>query len=61
MTHMSDLHDIENVFNRFIGKIEQVPPRYSAIKFKGKSLYKWTRKGIDYRTPTKNCGNITTS
>jgi tRNA pseudouridine55 synthase len=47
------LTDIVNVFNRFIGKIEQVPPRYSAIKFKGKSLYKWTRKGIDIEPPPR--------
>ena len=45
--------DIANVFNRFIGKIEQIPPRYSAIKFKGKSLYKWTRKGIAIEPPPR--------
>jgi tRNA pseudouridine55 synthase len=45
--------DIANVFDRFVGKIEQVPPRYSAIKFKGKSLYKWTRKGIDIEPPPR--------
>lgn len=47
------LNDIENVFNRFIGKIKQIPPRYSAIKFKGKSLYKWTRKGIAVELPPR--------
>jgi tRNA pseudouridine55 synthase len=40
------LNDIENAVYRFVGKIQQVPPRYSAIKFKGKPLYKWARKGI---------------
>ena len=39
-------NDIENALCRFVGKIQQVPPRYSAIKFKGKSLYKWAREGI---------------
>jgi tRNA pseudouridine55 synthase len=39
-------NDIENAIYRFVGKIQQVPPRYSAIKFKGKSLYKWARSGI---------------
>ena len=29
----------------FIGKILQTPPMYSAVKFKGKSLYKIARKG----------------
>ncbi len=30
---------------RFIGRIKQVPPMYSALKVKGKSLYKLARKG----------------
>ena len=38
--------DIENVLKSFAGKIEQAPPRYSAIKFKGKPMYRWARKGI---------------
>ncbi|HVO68066.1 MAG TPA: tRNA pseudouridine(55) synthase TruB [Syntrophales bacterium] len=47
------LDDIDNVFNRFIGQIEQVPPRYSAIKFKGKSLHRWMRKGIAVDPPPR--------
>ena len=31
----------------FIGKINQVPPMFSAVKYKGKSLYKYARKGIE--------------
>ena len=31
--------------NKFLGKIDQVPPMYSALKFKGKSLYKLARAG----------------
>ncbi|NWF89647.1 MAG: tRNA pseudouridine(55) synthase TruB [Ignavibacteriaceae bacterium] len=31
--------------DKFVGKIQQVPPIYSAIKFKGKSLYNFARKG----------------
>ncbi|MEA3471771.1 MAG: tRNA pseudouridine(55) synthase TruB, partial [Thermodesulfobacteriota bacterium] len=38
--------DIEKVAGEFVGEIEQTPPRYSAIKFKGKPLYKWARKGM---------------
>lgn len=30
---------------RFIGEISQVPPMYSALKYKGKPLYKLARKG----------------
>ena len=31
----------------FIGKIEQMPPVYSAIKIDGKAAYKQARKGLD--------------
>ncbi|MCU7502610.1 MAG: tRNA pseudouridine(55) synthase TruB [Ignavibacteria bacterium] len=38
----------------FLGEIYQTPPMYSAVKFKGKSLYKYARKGIDLkREPRK--------
>ncbi len=45
--------DIENVFYQFVGKIEQVPPRYSAVKYRGKSLYKWARQGIAVKPPRR--------
>jgi len=48
------VHDIENVMYRFVGRIEQVPPRYSAIKFRGKSLYKWARKGVTIDPPSRS-------
>ncbi len=38
--------DISNVFERFTGEIEQKPPMYSAVKFKGKKLYELARKGL---------------
>jgi tRNA pseudouridine55 synthase len=41
-----DIDTIERAFKNFIGRIQQVPPRYSGIKFQGKPLYKWARKGI---------------
>jgi len=37
--------DIYNVCKKFIGNIQQVPPMFSAIKFKGKALYNMARKG----------------
>jgi len=40
---------IEDVFGRFLGPIEQVPPAYSAVKFKGKKLYEFARKGIEVK------------
>lgn len=36
---------ILTVRNKFLGKIEQVPPMYSALKHKGKRLYKIAREG----------------
>ncbi len=38
--------DIEGILSGLVGKIEQKPPRYSAIKFKGKPMYMWARKGV---------------
>lgn len=40
-------YEIEEAFKHFIGEIEQIPPMYSALKFKGKRLYKLARKGIE--------------
>ncbi len=37
---------VERVFQEFIGKTDQLPPMFSAIKFKGKKLYELARKGI---------------
>ena len=37
--------DIYHASEKFVGDILQVPPMYSAIKFKGKSLYNMARKG----------------
>ncbi len=38
---------IETIVPHFMGETLQTPPRVSAIKYKGKRLYEWTRKGID--------------
>ncbi len=37
--------DIEEIRNKFSGKIEQIPPMHSALKHKGKPLYKLARAG----------------
>ena len=37
--------NIRNIFKQMIGKQEQIPPMYSAIKVKGKKLYEYARKG----------------
>ena len=37
--------DIRGALNRMVGKIKQVPPAYSALKHKGKPLFKYARAG----------------
>lgn len=45
---------VNRVKESFLGEIEQIPPMYSAIKHKGRSLYKYARKGIEIkREPRK--------
>lgn len=36
---------VEKVLKSFVGKQEQIPPIYSAIKVKGKKLYEYARNG----------------
>ena len=36
---------VSEVLNSFLGKQEQIPPIYSAIKVNGKKLYEYARKG----------------
>ncbi len=47
------LSDIQKVFNKFIGIIEQRPPAYSATKFHGRPLYKYAREGLKIEKPPK--------
>lgn len=42
--------DISGVLNKFIGRIEQAPPKYSAIKINGKKAYELARQNIDFET-----------
>ena len=32
---------------QFVGEISQIPPMYSALKFEGKALYEYARKGVE--------------
>ncbi len=56
-----DVKDIDTrtvlaALNKFKGKIEQVPPAYSSVKYKGKPSYNFARKGqkIDLKPKTVN-------
>ena len=40
---------VKEILKTFIGKQEQVPPIYSAIKVKGKKLYEYARKGQEVK------------
>ena len=44
-----DKNIITAVLKKFLGEQLQTPPYFSALKFKGKSLYKYARKGIFIR------------
>ncbi len=38
---------LKEVLKGFVGTHLQTPPRYSALKYKGKPYYKWARMGVD--------------
>ena len=39
------IENCETVLRQFIGEIEQLPPMYSALKYQGKPLYTYARRG----------------
>ena len=41
------LEEIKNVLNSFLGKSQQIPPMYSALKHDGVPLYSLAREGIE--------------
>lgn len=45
MVSLPTLSNVKRVLKMFTGEIEQVPPKYSAIKIKGKKAYELARKG----------------
>jgi tRNA pseudouridine55 synthase len=48
------LDDIEEIFKEFTGEMAQIPPMYSALKYRGKKLYELAREGrIVEREPRK--------
>ncbi len=42
---LENTENIKKVLNSFVGKQEQIPPIYSAIKVNGKKLYEYARSG----------------
>ena len=39
--------NLDQAAGRFTGSISQVPPRFAALKFKGRPYYQWARLGIE--------------
>ncbi|WP_413201394.1 tRNA pseudouridine(55) synthase TruB [Nostoc piscinale] len=47
------LAEIETALTQFVGKIEQIPPMYSAIQVDGKRLYDLARQGETVEVPVR--------
>jgi len=45
--------EIEDIFNRFYGEIEQCPPMYSSVKVNGRKLYELARKGVTIKVSAR--------
>lgn len=43
----------EQVCQRFVGEISQIPPMYSALKHEGRALYEYAREGVDIVRPPR--------
>jgi tRNA pseudouridine55 synthase len=48
-----DPESLAKTLGQFTGKIEQVPPMYSALKHEGKPLYEYARAGIEIDRPAR--------
>lgn len=48
-----EISDISYAFSRFHGKIEQIPPKFSAKKVNGERAYKLARKNVDFELNAK--------
>jgi len=48
-----DSEKLAQALGKFVGKIEQVPPMFSALKHRGKPLYEYARAGIEIERPAR--------
>jgi tRNA pseudouridine55 synthase len=48
-----NLETVKLALQQFVGKIEQIPPNYSAIQVQGKRLYDLARKGETVEVPVR--------
>lgn len=47
------IEQINNVLPKFVGEIDQIPPKYSAKCIDGKRGYQLARKGVEFTLPPK--------
>ena len=47
------LLEVYEILNSFIGKIQQTPPKYSAIKINGRKAYEMARKNVEFELPSR--------
>lgn len=45
--------DFQHAFERYSGDFQQVPPMYSALKYKGRPLYDYARAGKEIERPAR--------
>jgi tRNA pseudouridine55 synthase len=43
--------EVESILPRFIGRITQIPPRHSALKYQGRNYYEYAREGVEIPRP----------
>ena len=57
ITYVSDcepsLEEVQRVISQFVGKIEQTPPIFSAIKINGERAYRLAREGKQVKIPKR--------
>lgn len=46
--------DLEKSIQQFTGNIKQKPPMYSAVKYKGKKLYEYARRGVEVERKSRD-------
>jgi tRNA pseudouridine55 synthase len=44
---------VRSMFSQFVGEVEQLPPMYSAVKVRGRRLYKYARDGRQIERPSR--------
>lgn len=50
----ASLEQVKEVLASFVGKQQQIPPMYSALKYQGQKLYELARKGEEVERPPRD-------